>query len=60
MCEECNIPGFQKINDVEAKATNMYNTKTEAWGPNNESHTAHSGTNKLQGGGNNAPASGVA
>ena len=26
-CEECNISGFQKINDVEAKATNMYNTK---------------------------------
>ena len=77
-CEECNIPGFQKINDVEAKATNMYNTKLRHGGQimqvtlstqaqtklqvkvtlsthvlrhNNESYTAHSGTNKITRGG---------
>ena len=54
-CEECNT---WQINDVEAKATNMYNTKLRHGGQimkvtlptqaqtklQGESYTAHSGT----------------
>ena len=49
-CEECNIPGFQRIDDVEAKATNMYNTKVRHGGQIMKDTLPTQAQTKLQGG----------